>query len=324
MKRLFILASAALMLASCAKTTVVYNEAPEEISFKQVTNVMTKETPVDELAGHTSMGVFAYLNSEEYFGNTSFTPDALDDPKYWTSATPKYWPVSGSLDFTVYAPFTEGNVTVSYAEGTKTLTINADNKMTPVDWLYGTTQPQSGRKDGAVDVALAHALSLVEINVKGENATLKGINLLNTNQKGVGTITYPAANVVWVPDNTSPRVDKISLYTPTNADSGDALSAEAKSESRLVIPTGSLTNEVIELVYRLSGSNADLTYTTTIANPSANPAVPNDLGATWAHGKKYIYNITITPKEIKFNPTVTAWDANTDGNAGDDKKDINI
>ena len=45
MKRFFILASAAIVaLASCAKTEVVYKDAPEEIAFKQITGVMTKST----------------------------------------------------------------------------------------------------------------------------------------------------------------------------------------------------------------------------------------------------------------------------------------
>lgn len=43
MKRFFILASAAIVaLASCAKTEVVYKDAPEQIAFKQITGPMTK------------------------------------------------------------------------------------------------------------------------------------------------------------------------------------------------------------------------------------------------------------------------------------------
>ena len=105
MKRLFILASAAaLMLASCAKTTVVYNEAPEEIGFKAVTGVMTKAGEPTKLPESENLGVFAHLydNSVEgelYFGNTQFTYDTDS----WKGT--KYWPISNGLIFTVYSPY---------------------------------------------------------------------------------------------------------------------------------------------------------------------------------------------------------------------------
>ena len=73
MKRLFILASAAaLMLASCAKTTVVYNEAPEEIGFKAVTGVMTK-AHVEWNQETSKLGVFAiYQDNNLYLENKIF------------------------------------------------------------------------------------------------------------------------------------------------------------------------------------------------------------------------------------------------------------
>ena len=68
MKRLFLLATAAIVaLASCTKTQVVNTEAPEEIAFKQVTNVMTKVTGGLD---NQDMSVFAYVSGTPYFGNT--------------------------------------------------------------------------------------------------------------------------------------------------------------------------------------------------------------------------------------------------------------
>ena len=97
MKRFFILATAAIVaLASCAKTEVVYNDAPEQISFKQITGAMTK-------AAHTledgNLGVFAHQGEDEYFGNTPFAGTSGS----FTAA--KYWPYEGTLDFTVYYPY---------------------------------------------------------------------------------------------------------------------------------------------------------------------------------------------------------------------------
>ena len=64
MKRLFILASAAIVaLAACTKTEVVYTEAPAEIGFKQITDVMTKAVP-DGTQLPATMGVYAYKGSD--------------------------------------------------------------------------------------------------------------------------------------------------------------------------------------------------------------------------------------------------------------------
>lgn len=346
MKRLFIFAAAATVaLASCTKTHVVYNEAPQEIGFKAVSGVMTKlDVPAvhQSIAGHENMGVIAYLSNTntQYFANTPFSYDS--EAGYWTAGNdPKYWPVDGSLDFTVYAPYDESNAsysqTTSESVTTKTLTITADNSTTGTDWLYGTDQPASSKIDNAINVTLAHALSYVDINVTGSNATLKKIELLSTVQKGTGLITYSASpiTVVWTPATENSLSESLELYLAeddantndiTESEVGVTLSQNAINAHHLVIPTQLLSNEAIKLTYRLTGSTTDLTYTTTKADNNASPAVQNALGTTWAHGKKYIYNISITPKEIKFNPEVTEWDVDfdDDGDTEDDDTDITL
>ena len=106
MKRFFILATAAIVaLASCAKTEVVYNDAPEQIAFKQITGAMTKA-----FGNYTTLGVFAYQDSKKHFENYTFTHDGV---KGWTNPD-AVWPYEGDLTFTVYAPAAtatlEGNV----------------------------------------------------------------------------------------------------------------------------------------------------------------------------------------------------------------------
>ena len=319
MKKFFILASAAIVaLASCSKTQVVYNDAPEEISFKKITNVMTKDLSTDQLDG--DMGVFAYQGANLYFDNTDF--EKRNSETYWTAETPKYWPIDGDLTFTVYSPY---DATVKYyneanasdpAVDAKTLYINATGTLK--DWLYGTTQPIGDKSFEKVDVTLAHALSLVDINITGDAAiNLKAVELLETYQAGAGKIVYSTpVNVVWDVTGITPTVT-ISLYTPTDNADGDDLSPTAKNVSHLVVPTTRLTNEAIKLTYRMDGSSVDLVYTTAIT-----PA--NILGTAWEHGKKYIYNINIGVKEIQFNPVVLEWDANTgiDGAAADDDDDV--
>ena len=87
MKKFFFCAAAAIVaLASCSKTQVVYNDAPQEIGFKAVTGVMTKTTT---FADDRALGVFANLTGDDnadgdvYFGNTSF---AKGDGDTWTAS----------------------------------------------------------------------------------------------------------------------------------------------------------------------------------------------------------------------------------------------
>ena len=76
MKRLFILATAAIVaLASCAKTEVVYTDAPEEIGFKAVTGAMTKAAILDGTYTETDMYVYSWKNEDktEYESVTIFS-----------------------------------------------------------------------------------------------------------------------------------------------------------------------------------------------------------------------------------------------------------
>ena len=311
MKRLFILASAAIVaLASCSKTQVVYNDAPEEIGFKAVTGTMTKVQDGTQMP--ETMGVIAYKGNDPYFSNTSYS----NKTTYWGATNDgekRYWPVDGDLTFTVYAPFS--NTAMSYNNTTKTLEFTADNSTvgSQIDWLYGANQPTGNKATyGATNmpVQLNHALTQIVINFSASEAglvTLTSVSLNNTNQKGTGTIKYPTATPSWTQTDES---DMQILPSASNI----ALTTESTEYVCLVIPTTTLDNEEIHFTYKLAGSEVDLPYTIT----------KTQLGNTWTYGKRYIYNVSIGAAEIKIAPTVTAWDANTDGNAGDDDTDINI
>lgn len=162
MKRFFILATAAIVaLASCAKTEVVYKDAPEEIAFKQITNVMTKAVP-DGTQLPATMGVYAYKGTTPYFSNVSYS----DKTGYWGATDDNdkaYWPLDNStLTFTVYAPH---NANAQFA--TNMLTIPDVTNATDV--LYGKTQPTGNKTSNAttpVDVELGHAFAQVLVVFK--------------------------------------------------------------------------------------------------------------------------------------------------------------
>ena len=285
MKRFFILASAAIVaLASCAKTEVVYNDAPEQIAFKQITGVMTKAPT----ALTTSMGVFAYRDGNSYFGKTEFAN--RNSEGYFTAETPVYWPVSGSLDFVLYAPFT--GVTANSSSKDNLVFTKGLNEQ--LDLLYGKLT--SAKSTDAVEVALHHALTRIDITVAGgSEISLKGVELLNTTQSATGT--YDGTNMVWSAEDAD--VNKLAtsgnLYTVANSTpaNGDALNSTAKTcRSFYVVPLYSEKAQ-IKLTYRMNGYANDLTYSTDLETLTYD-----------AVGKKYVYNFTIGASEIKLAPVV--------------------
>ncbi len=289
MKRLFLLATAAIVaLASCTKTQVVNTEAPEEIAFKQVTNVMTKVT---EGLANQNMSVFAYVSGTSYFGNTEFAYN--DGKSAYVASQTKYWPASGNVDFIVWAPY-DASVTSASATELAGISKGTDEQ---IDVLYGTVN--AAKQDAAVSVNLNHALSLVQINIAGDsNVKLMDVELLNSVQKATATVNTAAVDpnpvVVWTPDATDPEKATVSLYTPTDNVNGDALDAVAKPCTDYIVVPVATNGATIKLTYKMGSDAAELTYETAAA-----------LGE-WKPGMKYVYNISVGATEIKLTPVVPA------------------
>lgn len=317
MKRVLIYAAAAIVaLASCSKTHVVYKDAPEEIGFKAVTGVMTKDPT--NLETDKELGVFAHLYDNdtdgiEYFGNTQF----LYDSDSWKAQ--KYWPVSNSLIFTVYSPYNDTESAVSWNATTKTLSFESVNNSAfgnQTDFLYGTTRPHGSASENSVSVALGHALAKITINVSATASNvvnLEGLSIDQTRHDETCSVNYSSntPTVSWTTNEVVTSKSEPLISTTTS------LTSTPTSKDYLVVPEN-LDQQTITLKYKLHGSNQELTYTTAVKAGET----PNQLGETWAAGKNYIYNISIGPKEIKFSPTVTEWDKNTNNVDGDDSVDI--
>ena len=292
MKRLFILASAAIVaLAACTKTEVVYTEAPAEIGFKAITGAMTKATGLGDNADAT-LGVFAnFTSGGEFFGNSEFTST---DGTAWTGG--KYWPLEGALDFYVYAPYVAPSENIA-GLNSKVLSIKVDNKTDQTDWLYGATALVNKTKANANDIDMAvtlkHALAKVTVNVtSGTGVSNVVLNVTNTRQAGTLEVDYTTPE--------TPSVDWSEVAV------GETMNWAVTSGTPFyVVPTDQTS---FALTYTLNGV-PNLTYTHSLA------------GATWEAGKSYVYNVNVAPGEITIYPTVAGWDTDLNGNtiADDDK-----
>ena len=270
MKRLFILASAAIVaLASCTKTQVVYTEAPEEISFKQVTNAMTK-APGDVTTG--SLGVVAHQGDTEHFPNTEFAWDEAND----VFTSDEVWPRGGTLDFTVYYPYNED---ASYTKATKVLTIP---DVTAADVLYyGDKRFLGQSKAASVAVTLKHICAKITVAFNGNGVfTLTDWTISGVNKEGTVTVNYTT--------NESPVVATLADPAPTT----DDLSS---GETEYYVLPG------VQTTLTVNFKQGDLEYSEDI------DLSPNGT-ENWVANTQYNYTIAVgAPDKINFTASVGPW-----------------
>lgn len=292
MKRLFILASAAIVaLASCTKTQVVYTEAPEEIGFKAYAGAMTKA--VDQWDVTTEvMGLFAYEagTSTNHLDNVMFKKDG-ESFLGWSGTVhqPYYWPLGKNLDFVVYAPHTGS---ADYDPAAKVLTYLVDNSgANQIDVLYGAKMLANSEKSAsAYAVDMKHALAWIQVNIKADQAGVLKVNSFNLTD-----IVKTATMNVDYTDAAAPVLSwtNSSAATPLSLLSG-AIGTEYTSVDFLIIPAAAQT--AFAMNYDL-GTNTGKTW-------------DKDITGDWKAGYKYVYNIEVGASEIKIAPTVDSWETN--------------
>ena len=292
MKRFFICAAAIVALASCSKTEVVNNEPQKEIGFKAVTGVVTKAEQTTANLG--TMCVYAFLNEDkaEYFGNTQFAEGTGD---LWVATPAKYWPLVHTLDFVVYAPYAANGTECN--SSTKILTVSTSNKgyteiTNQTDFLYGaeyydnTDDKGYGKGNAYVPVNLKHAQAKIVVNFTGDgNVTLNDAKLTGVALTGKYTVDYTQTPPVAAWSDHADETD-VTMATDYGLDNANPM-----TYTLLAVPY--TTASTITFKYTLPEC-APLNHTIDLA--------------PWEPGKQYTYNITISPKEIKFKPEVTTWE----------------
>lgn len=323
MKKLILTAAAAMMvLASCTKTKVESIDGPKEIAFKKIEGAMTKAV-TEDLAGNTTMGVYAIkhgattdVDASYYFKNISYGPNTQSGPTAWVATPPQYWPLSDALDFVVYAPHHASNS--SYDQSTKTISYTiTSNPQT--DYMYGkqyydddgdytSGDPGDGytKQSTNIPVELIHALTKITVNIKlGDGATegsIKVKSLVLAGTKQDGTIKY----------NYSTKAQTNESATESNAYDLDFITG-----SPLTVPSSTATAYTKSFLVFPGQNKIDFILTYTLGENTYELNETLDTGNNqWVEATNYIYNITITPLEIKFAPTETPWtqDTNTSFN----------
>lgn len=302
MKKLFLLAASALMvLASCSKTDIVYqNETPQEIGLFSVAKKQTKAAIDGTEFKHNNMAVTAYLaaaataGTKVFFGKTMF----IEDGNTNNFKGGKYWPIENcTLNFFAIAPEETNNVETEFSTtGQATVTVS-NNDVNQKDVMYAVGQGTKANSNPVnVTMTFNHALSWVDFQFKSNLAiTIKEITVKDACFNGNLTVqstnfkktSTQAASASW---NTT---SKVSSYTVQGSEltlTDNASEYESYNDGVLVIPTNE--NTTFEIIYSYDGH--DYTY--------------EHSGCFWnLMSKKYIYKIDMQLKEIIITPSVTDW-----------------
>lgn len=309
MKKVFIGAAAMIIaLASCSKISVVNNDAPQEIGLKAIAGTMTK-APITEFGNDTNMGVYADYKGaatgsvyQAYFADFEFHKNGSSWAGWKNgSHSPKYYPVSGTLDFFAYSP--KCNAITAGRDGETGLTFAytlADNKTNQYDVLVSEIRSGVPKPNAATDVAIKfkHALSLIDINVKRTGSAtilVKSITLSGTNHQGTATVVYADRDNETVPSISWVATDALgSDLINTGLTLGNDFSDYNTGADLLVVPTTGVEKSMT-IVYTIDGG-IDLSHTFSLGNTG-----------NWEPSTKYTYDITVGPLEITIAPSINDW-----------------
>lgn len=347
MKKFFLLAAmVGVALTGCMKNEVYVPKCDAPISF-EVANYEAQTR---------ANGAFAY----DAFGVNAWSHDAttgtetlmMDDEDVsliggkWTTTTPYYWPINGTVDFIAYYPTSvepeigydyDGNDTYTYTNYTvKTV---ADG----VDLMYADKairfNANKAAADNGTDFGISpygfdgvptlfhHALAKINFVVKNYQPTHGHTSYeivvdeikLNTYNKGEVTLTndgtttdasrgtWSVTGNVWTPDTTGGPVE-LKWEDATNLTT-DAEHAYAP-RTQYVLPQTLTDNVTLSVKYTVTQkSDGDFVSVRTY---TPDPIKVNTMGLTkWEMNKNITYTITISVanNQILFAPAVAEWEA---------------
>ena len=324
MKKYFFLAAAALV-AMCACTKTIVNEAPEvdqEITFRAATySPATKATTDGSNAflqtGNTSFGVYAYYNTVDwnsesavlnvYMNNVEISHGGTDDNDDWAPAAKYYWPKTGKLTFVGWAPYAN-TPTYSKADGytwTNYAVTPAPGDANKVDLMYADVAADKTANESiyghtGVPMLFRHALAKLNFQLEYD------MTGLTDDQKGFFEVQ--------VTDITLKTLGNTATYTQEAWDTPSASAdQELASTSNKLTSTSATQTDYVENYFIIPQTPVKLVVNYKINDIACN-AVTLDLKTdsitAWAKNAVYTYNLKISPisdTPITFDPAVFEW-----------------
>lgn len=218
----------------------------------------------------------------------------------------------------------------------KSTTVVANNEARQYDVMYAVSRATklAGFKPTQVGMEFKHAYSWLDFkfktgNTTGTNAPTITINKVTVNNVATdGTLTVSVTNgtsdaesmsttqawSAYTAKNIEVPVPVAETQTSSVAETAFTLTSTSTEYKKglLLIPESPMTSFVIDYTVTVGGDSHKFTYTHKTSTTTGTSNL------TWAAGKKYTYEITMTLSEIEVSPTVSTWE---DYDADEDKDD---
>lgn len=331
--------AAVLALAACSKNEVV--ETPDHaIGFSnyapKVVDGRADATFVNgnDLVSGQKFVVYGYNQKADDFSatlNPTFMPGVqvtynggktLETAGDNTYSPTRYWPkdeANNKLAFYAYYPVSTYVVpTVTEGLGSYAVTVDTDPSKN-VDFLVADLVMDQAysktNKTGAVMLNFRHQLAkvqfLVKTNVEGTDTkvTLNSLTIKQVKTTGTLTPTYGTEfSTAW-----SGQADAKN-FTVYSSDMPLSTTAVIKDTTHtyLMVPQ-TLGDDVVATVVYTYQTGSDEAVTNTV-DVTLNTIEASDAITSWKKNNYIVYTFTIGLQPIKFAATVSAWDAEEDGN----------
>ncbi len=284
-KKLFAVATAAIVLAGCAKDVASVGSASSElkpISFSAYTQGQTRAdvdgsnlTSINVLANYTPEGG---TEASKYFNESIALTSSAGE-------STKYWPASGSMDF--YA----SNLAVN---DNGVVTVTSINNDVVVAKIEGVSCPNS---NSPVTLTFSHIFAKLTVKAKVANAALYAkINKITVTSKAPASYDFTKASGNLTLDSAA-ATDVEYLSTETAAINEASEFASVTLAKEYIAPQ----SVTVKIYYTVANSDGTIKYSD---HSSANP---ESINITATEGKNHIINLTFDANKIAFSTSVTAF-----------------
>ena len=344
-KSILAVSVAALFFTACSNSEDFETpQTQKEIALNPVAQKATR-TPIvgNSFAADQKIYVSAWNSvSGDYFKNIDFSQ--ASGGTTWKAG--KLWPVNGVTSFLAYA-FTPATQTttvmdantaewgvsdanwakqVSFdlssnslcynpvaADGSATVVASEANGTPYVDLLYANADQTKEKDYTTVNMEFKHSGAWILFNVKLANdlsaqkskLTVNNFELVNIHKGGKLTIDNKivgGAQASWDFTGCAAADYKVESFPQASTDLTKGLTLSTTDATfGVVLPEQQQT--AIRFKYTLSSTDTPAAFTP----QTVTYTYPLDRFNKWEMGKKYVYNITISFKEIEIEPSVTDW-----------------
>lgn len=345
-KSILALSVAALFFTACSNSEdFETSQSQKEIALNPVAQKATR-APIEgtSFTDDQKIYVSAWNSvSKDYFENVEFKKGTGSSETTWKAG--KLWPVNGVTSFLAYAftPATQstpvmtsndavwGNAgtkdwakQVSFDLSSKSLCYNpvtaggtavaSETNGTPyVDMLYANADQKEEKDYTTVNMEFKHSGAWILFNVKlandlsAQNSQLivNNFELVNIHKGGKLTIDNKivgGAQASWDFTGCTAADYQVESFPQASTDLTKGLKLSTTDATfGVVLPEQQQT--AIRFKYTLSSTETSPAFTP----QTVVYTYPLDRFNKWEMGKKYVYNITISFKEIEIEPSVTEW-----------------